>query len=64
MQGTWVQPLVWEDSTCNEASKPDLHNKKPLQWEAQVPQAESSFCSLHLEKTHLQQQRLNAAKNK
>ena len=65
MQGTRVKPLVWEDSTCNEASKPELHKKKkPLQWEAQVQQAESSYCSPHLQKTHLQQQRLHAAKNK
>ena len=26
MQGTWVQFLVWEDSTCLAASKPGCHN--------------------------------------
>ena len=26
MQGTWVQPLVWEDPTCCGATKPMNHN--------------------------------------
>ena len=26
MQGTWVQSLVWEDSTCLGATKPVGHN--------------------------------------
>ena len=26
MQGTWVQSLVWEDSTCRRATKPMYHN--------------------------------------
>ena len=26
MQGTQVQPLVWEDSTCYEATMPVHHN--------------------------------------
>ena len=26
MQGTWVQFLVWEDSTCCGAAKPMSHN--------------------------------------
>ena len=26
MQGTWVQSLVWEDSTCHRATKPKSHN--------------------------------------
>ena len=26
MQGTWVQYLVWEDSTCHGATKPKRHN--------------------------------------
>ena len=25
MQGTWVQPPVWEDSTCHGAAKPVCH---------------------------------------
>ena len=26
MQGTWVQSLAWEDSTCHRATKPMYHN--------------------------------------
>ena len=26
MQGTWVQPLVWEDTTCHGATKPVRRN--------------------------------------
>ena len=26
MQGTWVQSLVWEDSTCHRATKPTYHD--------------------------------------
>ena len=26
MQGTWVRALVWEDPTCNGATKPVHHN--------------------------------------
>ena len=26
MQGTWVQPLVWEDPTCLGATKAMCHN--------------------------------------
>ena len=36
---------------------------KPPQWEAHTPHLESSPHSLPVEKPHLQQQRLNAAKN-
>ena len=42
VQGTWVESLVQEDSTCCEASKPICHNywafvpqqEKPPRWEA------------------------------
>ena len=30
MQGTWVQSLVWEDSTCCEAIRPTCHNAGPV----------------------------------
>ena len=26
MQGTWVRALVWEDPTCQGATKPLCHN--------------------------------------
>ena len=26
MQGTWVQSLVWEDSTCHRETKPTYHD--------------------------------------
>ena len=59
MQGTWVQPLVWEDSTCYGVPKPhmpqllklscprahSLQQEKPMQWEA---------CSLQLEEVQTQ----------
>jgi len=60
--GTGVQSLLWEDSTCLRATKPTRRNywtqpqslcseqEKPLQWEAHIPQLESSPCSLQLEK--------------
>ena len=51
MQGTWVQSLVWEDSTSCGTTKPCtqllnsecsrvhvLQQKTPLQWEAHAPQ--------------------------
>ena len=46
MQGTWIQSLIWEDSTCCEATEPvhpkywghALQQKQPLQWEAHAPQ--------------------------
>ena len=60
MQGTWVQLLVWEDSTCCGAAKPVYttaeartpfapEQEKPPQGEACAPQTESSPCSLQLE---------------
>ena len=66
MQWTWVQSLVWEDSTCHKATKTTMghnhwaHNlephalqqERPPQWEAQI------------EKACLQQWRPSAAKNK
>ena len=52
MQGTWVQSLVWEDTTCHEPTKPPcirttevcmpracaLRWQKSPQWEACTPQ--------------------------
>ena len=29
VRGTQVQSLVWEDSTCCEATKPIFHNTEP-----------------------------------
>ena len=26
VQGTWVQSLVWEDSTCRGVTKPECHD--------------------------------------
>ena len=59
MQRTRVLSLVWEDSTCQEATKPRHHNywacapqqEKPLRWEACAPQLESSPCLRQLEKS-------------
>ena len=73
--GTGVRSLLWEDSTCLRATKSTRHNywaqaleplfwTKPLQWEAHIPQLESSPCSLQLEKAPKQQQRPRAGKNK
>ena len=70
-EGTWVQSLVREDSTCHRATKlraPQLlkltcpraralQEEKPLQSEPRAPQLESSPCSLQQEKTPSQQQR-------
>ena len=71
MQGTRVQSLVWEDSTCCGATKPVCHNY----W-ARVPQllrlyaATTEACmprarALQQEKPQacVQQRRSNAAKN-
>ena len=68
MQGTWVQSLVWEDSSC--CTKPISHNywtymprahalqqEKSLQWEACTPQLESNPQSLQLENACTPQQR-------
>ena len=70
-EGTWVQSLVREDSTCHRATKlraPQLlkltcpgaralQEEKPLHSEPRAPQLESSPCSLQQEKTPSQQQR-------
>ena len=50
MQGTWVQSLVWEDSTCCAATKPKCHNY----W-ACVLQLQKSTCLepvLHNKRRH------------
>ena len=39
-QGTLVRPLVQEDSTCSEATKPMHHNYWSLQFTAHAPQQE------------------------
>ena len=66
-QGTQVQSLVWDDSTCHWATEPVCHSywsphtlepvlqEKPPQWEACEPQ---------LAQAHVQQWRPSAAKNK
>ena len=78
MQGTWFSPwLVWEDSTCLGATKPNEQQllsscsgacapqqEKSLQWETRALQLESSPCSLQSENTFEQQQRPSAVKNK
>ena len=44
--------------------KPILCNEKLPQWESPAPQLEISLHSLQLEKIYVQQQRINAVKNK
>ena len=76
MQGTWVQFLVWEDSTCTGAAKPMRHSYwacAPLSPHSVTREAsvmrglsaatKSSPCSLQLEKP-TQKQRLSTAINK
>ena len=53
MEGTQVQSLVWEDSTCPRALA--LQQDQPLQEEAWAVQLESNLCSLQPEKAHGQQ---------
>ena len=72
MQGTWVQSLVWEDSTCHRATKPVRHNYWACTLEptshnywARTPRA----CAPQQEKppqqeAHALQWRPNATKNK
>ena len=72
MQGTWVQSLVWEDPTCRGANKPVWRNY----WSpcaATIGTAtvrslctamESSPHSVQGEKSHTQQRKTNATKNK
>ena len=55
VQGTWVQSLVWEDSTCRAATKPECHNywactRKPRNhnYRSQAPRA----CAPQQEKPH------------
>lgn len=75
MQGTWVQPLVWEDSTFHRATKPNSHNSWACTLEpALLPllspyahslcalQLESSLHSSRLEKAHAQQCRPSPGK--
>ena len=72
MQGTRVQPLLWEDSTSFGATKPACHSsetcapkqEKPLQQEDQAQQPESSPCSPRLEKGRAQQRPRAAKINK
>ena len=71
MQGTWVQSLIWEDPTCQEATKPEYHNywayalqqEKPPQWETCAPQLEGTSTSPQIEKACVLQQRPGMAKN-
>ena len=63
--------LVWKDSTCPGATKPEflncwahaLQQEKLPQWEAQASQLETSPYLPELEKALLQQWRPSAAKN-
>ena len=65
MQRTRVLSLVWEDSTCQEATKPRHHNywacapqqEKPPPWEAYSHQLEESPHLLQLEEAHARQWR-------
>ena len=58
MQGTQVQPLAWEDSTCYKAAKPTRHSHRSpcaqtpcsTATGAMAPQLESSPCFLQLER--------------
>ena len=42
IQGTWVLSLLWEDSMCHGATKPECHSvpttRKDSQWEVHAPQ--------------------------
>ena len=42
MQGMWIQPLVWEDSTCCGAARPLLHNSS-----AHMPRAVLCYKKSH-----------------
>ena len=47
MQGTWIRSLVWEDSICREAAKPDSRSYRVMQpLKPQHPRA----CALQQEK--------------
>ena len=78
MQGTWVQSLIWEDSTCHGATEPACRNywsqrapeptsSSRLQWEAHHCNW-SSCLSPQLDKAHAQPsdplQRPTAAESK
>ena len=66
MQGTWVQPLVQEDSVCHRAAKPLYHNywihalkacalqqEKPPRWRAySLQQRVARTCSNKRKPTH------------
>ena len=64
----WTKPLhhnYWARVPATEPTRPTAwapQDKHP-QWEAHTPHLESSLHSSQLEKVHLQQQRLNVAKN-
>ena len=68
VQGTQVQSLVWEDSTCHRATKPKSYNYrspctcsprattgKTTAMRRPCTATKSSPCSLQLEKAHTQQ---------
>ena len=76
-QGTGIQSLVWEDSTCqgylslhtatakvHARTTYALQQEKPPEWEAWAPQLESSPYLMQLEKTQLQQCTPRAGKKK
>ena len=71
MQETWLRSLIWEDSTCLGATKPQLLSlcsrthapqlEKPSPWEALTLQLESSPRLSQLEKARVQDQRPSTA---
>ena len=49
MQGTWIQSLVWEDSTCQEATEPDSQNYQACVMQLLKPQHPGA-CAMQQEK--------------
>ena len=50
MQGTWVQSLVWEDSTCRGATRPQRHDYPAYMLQLPTPMC-LSLCSTTRETT-------------
>ena len=67
MQETWVQYLVWEDSTGPGATKPMSHATEPTYPRASALQQQKPLQGeahkLQLEKVHPQQQRPDTTKS-
>ena len=65
MQGTWVRPLFWEDSTCHSATNPSCHSDwRPSSWTCAlqqgmpVPSGDSRCLNLPLEENSVLVRRL------